>query len=224
MKLNPKQLYTYGGHDISGLENYTLEGEKCWYRLYKADKLEKIGLSRMNFYGAMTADVVSITPGPEYDIPYYIMDWDESEDHIFFICDLMPSDDLGRNLEHLQKYYYEQLEDMYEEFSSVPGMKPSVFHWVRAIHSPYLVTGTVEKSHPDHVRAIYRCAIEYMKIWLKMYHEAKPLDPQSDYMKYINERRLKMRALYTEYDPGVGSLNKFLGDDLAEIALSIIEP
>jgi hypothetical protein len=33
-----------------------------------------------------------------------------------------------------------------------------------------------------------------------------------------------LRALYEENDPGVGSLNKFLGDKMADVALSIIEP
>jgi hypothetical protein len=43
-------------------------------------------------------------------------------------------------------------------------------------------------------------------------------------MKYIHTRRKQMRALYKEYDPGVGTLNKFLGDEMSDIALSIIEP
>jgi ferredoxin len=222
-ELAPQQILEQAGTDIRSLQEFDVEGHSCFYRAYKAPKLEKIGLSRMNFYGTMVADVVVVTPGADYDIPYYIMDWDESDEHIFFICDLMPGDDLGRNQQMLQKYYYEPLEDLYHEFAAMPGMHPSVFHWVRSLHSPYIITGTVDKT-PENVAGIFKCAVEYFKAWLNIYKAAQPRDPQAPEMRLINERRRQIRAVYKENDPGVGSLNKFLGDTMADIALSIIEP
>jgi NAD-dependent dihydropyrimidine dehydrogenase PreA subunit len=223
-EVKPVQVFEHDGVDVSSLHDFALEGEKCYYRVYKADKLEKVGISRMNFYGSMVADVLSITPGAAYDIPYYIMDWDESDDHIFFICDLMPSDDLARNPDHLQKYFFEPLDDFYQTYSVIPGMRPSVFHWVRAIHSPYIITGTIDKHAPQDVSQIYQCALDYFNVWLNLYKNAQPLDINSAPMKLIHERRKQIRALYRENDPGVGSLNKFLGDKLADASLSIIEP
>jgi NAD-dependent dihydropyrimidine dehydrogenase PreA subunit len=222
-ELSPEQIFEHAGTDIRSLEQFDVEGHSCFYRAYSAPKLEKIGLSRMNFYGTMVADVVVVTPAADYDIPYYIMDWDESDEHIFFICDLMPGDDVGRNQEYLQKYYYEPLEDAYYDFSAMPGMKPSVFHWVRALHSPYIITGTVEKT-PENIAGIFKCAVDYFNAWLNIYKAAQPRDPKSPEMLLINERRRQIRAVYKENDPGVGSLNKFLGDKMADIALSIIEP
>jgi NAD-dependent dihydropyrimidine dehydrogenase PreA subunit len=222
-ELKPEQIRDHAGTDILSLHEFDVEGHSCFYRAYKAPKLEKIGLSRMNFYGTMVADVIVVTPAAEYDIPYYIMDWDESDEHIFFICDLMSGDDVGRNQEQLQKYYYEPLEDLYQEFSAMPGMRSSVFHWVRALHSPYIITGTVEKT-PENVAGIFKCAVDYFNAWLNIYKAAQPRDPQSPEMRLINQRRRQIRAVYKENDPGVGSLNKFLGDKMADIALSIIEP
>ena len=222
-ELKSEQVFEHAGTDIHSLQEFDVEGHSCFYRAYSAPKLEKIGLSRMNFYGTMVADVVIVTPGADYDIPYYVMDWDESDEHIFFICDLMPGDDLGRNQQQLQKYYYEPLEDLYQEFAAMPGMHPSVFHWVRSLHSPYIITGTVEKT-PENVAGIFKCAVEYFKAWLNIYKAAQPRDPQSPEMQLINQRRRQIRAVYKENDPGVGSLNKFLGDTMADIALSIIEP
>jgi NAD-dependent dihydropyrimidine dehydrogenase PreA subunit len=219
----PVQVFTHEGTDVTTLQEFDLEGESCFYRVYEADKLEKIGLSRMNFYGTMVADVVSITPGPAYDMPYYILDWDESDEHIFFICDLMPSSDAVYDLNQLQKYFYEPLEDLYNTYREVPGMKPSVFHWVRAIHSPYIITGTVEKTG-NNIDMIYQCAVDYFNAWLKIYNEAQPQDPASEYMKRVHQRRKNIRELYRENDPGVGTLNKFLGDEMADASLAIIEP
>ena len=223
-EIHPVQMFEHDGTDIKGLDEFELEGQSCYYRLYKSEKVEKIGISRMNFYGSMVADVLVITPGQNYDFPYYVMDWDESDEHIFFICDLMPSDDVGRNMDHLQNYFYDPLEDFYHTYSAIPGMKPSVFHWVRAIHSPYMITGTIDKNTRKNVDLIYQCAVDYFNVWLKLYKNAKPQDPASDTMKLIRERRRKIRELYKENDPGVGSLNKFLGDRMAEVSLSIIEP
>ena len=88
-ELSPVQLYNSEGRDISDFDDFEIGGEKCYARVYEAPKVEKIGIAKMNFFGLMTANVLSIRPAPAYDIPSYIMDWDESEDHIFFICDLL---------------------------------------------------------------------------------------------------------------------------------------
>jgi len=223
-EISPVQVFDFEGTDIRALDNFILEGRQCYTRCYAADKLEKIGISSINFFGSMTADVLCITPGKAYDLPYFVMDWDESEEHIFFICDLMPCDDPGRSPTCLNNYLYEPLEDLYQTYSLIPGLRNSVFHWVRAVHSPYIITGTIDKASPQNVDGIHNCALDYLKAWMKLYRNAKPCDPDSDYMKLIQARKKNIRALYRENDPGVGSLNKFLGDKLADISLSIIEP
>lgn len=223
-RLKPRQLFEFEGVDIRSLNDFMLEGQKCFTRAYAADKVEKIGISSMNFYGSMTADVIIITPGPEYDLPYYVIDWDESEDHIFFICDLLPGDDPGRNQRYLTEYLYEPLEELYMNYCMIPGLKNSVFHWVRAVHSPYLITGTIEKSSRENVDLLFNCAVDYLKAWLELWKKATPQDAGSANMQLVHERRKNIRALYKENDPGVGSLNKFLGDKLAAISLAIIEP
>ena len=68
-EINPVQVFEHDDTDIKGLNEFELEGQACFYRLYKAKKLEKIGISRMNFYSSMVSDVLVITPGPDYDMP-----------------------------------------------------------------------------------------------------------------------------------------------------------
>ncbi len=222
--IDREQMLEYKGVDIRPLNDFVLEGNRCFTRAYSADKLHKIGVSSMNFYGSMRADVLVISPAPEYDFPYYVMDWDESEDHIFFICDLLPCDDCGRNLDYLHRYLYEPLEEAYMNYSTMSGLRPSMFYWVRALHSPYLITGTIDKRTPGSVDMLKNCAIDYLKAWLSIYRDARPCDPESDYMKLIAQRRKNITALYSENDPGKGSLDKFLGEELGEVSISIIEP
>ena len=223
-ELNPSQVYEYQGMDIRELDEYELEGKTCYSRLYRSDKVEKISVSSTNFFGQMCADVMVITPTPEYDFPFYVMDWDESEDHIFFICDLMPGDDPGRNSDYLSHYLYNHLDDLYIKYCDIPGLKNSVFHWVRAIQSPYMITGTVEKNPKENIALLFHCAVDYLKAWINIYKEATPKDPQSEYMKLVHTRRKEIRDLYLTNDPGGGAINKFLGEEKAKKAMAIIIP
>ncbi len=222
--VNPKQIFTFEGQDITSLNNFEIDNEPSYYRAYTADKIAKLGISSSLFFGIMTADVLILTPSKEYDIPYFVMDWDESEEHIFFICDLMPSDDPGRNNDYLNKYLYEPLEELYMNYTmSIPGLKNSVFYWVRSIHSPYIITGSVEKTK-ENIEMLANCACDYLKAWIEIWKKAEPQDPNSPQMKLVQERRKNIRALYKENDPGAGSLNKYLGKEMGATAISIIEP
>ena len=223
-ELKPVQLFHYEGVDIRELDSFELEGEKGYCRIFKTDKVEKISVSSMNFFGKMTADVMIITPAADYDIPYFVMDWDESEGHVFFIADLMPSDDPGRNSLYLTNYLYTPLENLYQTYCEIPGLKNSVFHWVRAIHSPYIITGTIEKTSRKNVDLLCNCAKDYLKAWVALYNEAKPHDPNSPYMQLVHERRKTIREYYRQNDPGAGPLKKFLGKEKAEKAIAVIEP
>ncbi len=223
-ELNPTQSFDYKGMDVREFDDYKIEGQKCYARFYKTDKVEKITISSTNFFGKMTADVLGISPSPEYDIPYFIVDWDESEDHIFFLCDLTPSDDPGRNLEYLATYLYNPLDDLYQKYCEIPGLKNSVFHSVRAIHSPYIITGTIEKNPRENVAMLFNCAVDYLKAWIKIHKEAKPKDPHSDYMKIVHARRKTVSELYHENDPGGGPMKKFLGEVRAKKVLTMLLP
>jgi len=105
-ELSPVQHKSWKGTDISWLDTFKVEGHRSSVRCYQADKLEKIGVACINFHGLMTASIITVAPGPEYDIPYYGIDWDESEEYIFFYCDLLPTDDPVRNSDYLQNYLY----------------------------------------------------------------------------------------------------------------------
>jgi NAD-dependent dihydropyrimidine dehydrogenase PreA subunit len=223
-QVNPVQVYTCEGADVSSFDNFTVENEPCYARVYQTDTIEKIGISRMNFFGLMTANVLSIRPARNYDLPMFIMDWDESEEHIFFICDLTPSVDPGTNIPYLTNYLYNPLEDLYQKYSTIPGLKNSVFHWVRATSSPYIISGTIRKKFQKSVDMISDCARDYLNAWLALCKTASPRDPDSDYMKRVHERRKTVRRLLQENDPGMGPLNKFLGNEKARLIMSIVEP
>jgi NAD-dependent dihydropyrimidine dehydrogenase PreA subunit len=223
--LKPVQIFDYKGKDIQEINKFTLDKNPCFVQLYNTDKIDKIAASSINFFGDMTAEVVCITPAAEYDLPYYMMDWDESKDHIFFFCDVVPSDDIIVNNSHLDEYFYKPLEDLYLEYSfNINGLTKSPFHWVRAIHSPYTITGTIDKKDKKSLDLIFDCAEKYLQAWIKLWQNAEPLDPSSEIFKRITLRREVIGKLYHENDPGGGAIAKFLGEQKGNKVITAMIP
>jgi len=220
--LNPVQVFEYEGMDISDIAEFDLGGEECFLKCYKTDKVEKIISSKINLYGGMVAAATIIVPAPDYDLPSYVSDWDESEDHLHGIIDFVPADDPGRNTEYLTDYLYNPLEKIYKKYCEIPGLRPNVFHWVRAYQSPYMITGIIKPTKP--VQDFFACTQEYLKAWIEIWKAAKRKDPSSDYMKLVHERRHNIRETYRYNDPGEGPLTKILGKEKARKILNTLMP
>ena len=224
-ELQPVQIFDYKGTDMREINTFTFDKNPCFVQLYNTDRIEKIAASSINFFGDMTAEVICITPTAEYDLPYYMMDWDESKDHIFFFCDVVPSDDIILNSDHLKEYFYKPLEDIYLEYSfNINGLTKSPFHWVRAIHSPYTITGTIDKKDQKSLDLIFDCAEKYLRAWIKLWQNAARLDSSSEIYKRINRRRKVISKLYRENDPGGGAIAKFLGEEKGHKIMTAMMP
>ena len=222
-ELSPVQLNEFGSKDIKKLDDFEMDGEKCYTRLYQIDKVEKTSISMCNFYGLTCTQIMCLTPSDCYDFPTYVMDWTEAEESIYFLCDLLPGDDLGRNRDYLASMY-DNLDDIHHNFSNIKGLVPNEFYWCRALVSPYHINGYIDKSSKRNVEKIFNCAIDYFKIWINIWKDAKPQDPKSDYMKLVQARRRTIRELFQENDPGEGTLSKFMGEEMAHIMMEITMP
>ena len=222
-ELSPVQLNEFESKDIKKLDDFEMDGEKCYTRLYQIDKVEKTSISMCNFYGLTCTQIMCLTPSDCYDFPTYVMDWTEAEESIYFLCDLLPGDDLGRNRDYLASMY-DNLDDIHHNFSNIKGLMPNEFYWCRALVSPYHINGYIDKSSKRNVEKIFNCAIDYFKIWINIWKDAKPQDPKSDYMKLVQARRRTIRELFQENDPGEGTLSKFMGEEMAHIMMEITMP
>ena len=223
--LKPVQVFDFKRTDMQEINTFTFDKNPCFVKLYNMDKIEKISASSINFFGDMAAEVVCITPAARYDLPYYMMDWDESEDHTFFFCDVVPSDDLILNSTHLEDYFYKPLEDLYLEYSfNINSLTKSPFHCVRTIHSPYTITGTIDKKDQKSLDLIFDCAEKYLRAWINLWQDAAPLDPSSEIYKRTNRRRKVITNLYHENDPGGGAIAKFLGEEKGHKVMTAMMP
>ncbi|MEI6127331.1 MAG: 4Fe-4S binding protein [Pseudomonadota bacterium] len=220
----PHQVFSCGGIDVADLASIDAGDVKGFTRCYQAPKLLKMYQQRLVFFDQMCVEVFGVVPDRNYDLPIFMFDWSESADSVFFVCDFYPTDDPGRNQPYLEKYLYAPLEEIYERHSSIPGLKTCPLHWVRAINSPYMLFGTVEKQPRENIGRLLNCAVDYLNAWIGLWKEAVPLDADSSYMKLVHERRNVLRRLYLENDPGIGSVNKFIGEEKGKRILELIVP
>ena len=223
-ELSPRQVFSYNGMDVSDLNVIETGDAQGFARCYTAEKLLKMYQSRFTFFGQMSVDVFGLVPAPEYDLPIFMFDWSESEDSIFYVCDFYPTDDPGRNQNYLAKYLYEPLDELYQSCSTIPGLRPIPLHWVRALNSPYMITGNVEKQPRENIGRLFNCTIDYLRAWIGLWMKAVPCDMQSQQMQLVTERRRVLRDLYLANDPGSGSINKFIGEEKGARMLKLIIP
>jgi len=223
-EFNTVQQFNYKGTDISELNDIDFEDQRCYVRCYSAEKLEKCSVCSMKFLGEMSSEVLVLVPGIEYDIPLFMMDWTEFVDSVFFICDFFPTDDPVRNQRYLSEYLYEPLEDMYYTHGEIPGLKSSPIYWVRAIASPYMITGYVDKQPRENVAKLVNCAVDYLYAWIKLWRKAEPRKPNSPHMKLVHKRRKIIHELFHDNDPGIGSINKIIGEEKGKTAIEVLMP
>ena len=222
--LEPRQGFTYKGMDLSDLNSIDTGDASGFARCYQAGKLLKMYQSRFTFFGQMCVDVFGLVPAPEYDLPIFMFDWSESDESIFYICDFYPTDDPGRNQKYLADYLYEPLDELYQSGSTIPGLRPIALHWVRALNSPYMITGHIEKEPRENIGRLFNITLGYLRAWLGLWKKAQPCNPASRHMQLVAERRAVLRDLYLENDPGIGSINKFIGEEKGERVLKLIIP
>ena len=223
-ELKPRQIFEYNGMDVSDLNVIETDDAQGFARGYTADKLLKMYQARFTFFGQMCVDVFGLVPAPEYDLPIFMFDWSESDDSIFYICDFYPTDDPGRNQNYLASYLYEPLDELYQSSSTIPGLRPIPLHWVRPINSPYMITGNIEKQPRENIGRLFNSTPDYLRAWIGLWKNARPCDMQSRHMQLVGERRGVLRDLYLENDPGIGTINKFIGEEKGERVLKLIIP
>ena len=220
--LNPILLDEYEGHDIRGLRNIDTPMAKGYIKAFKADKIEKIGFSHVEFMGGkFLASACVITPSSDYALPIYMSDWDEGQKAIHIITDLLPSTDCGRDNEYLAKYL-DPIAPLWEKYRVMPGLEPIKLSWFRAMQSPYIITGRPPQE-PEKIRKMTLDAqVDYLRYWISLWEKDEPRDPE--YMKPLLERRAVMRDFLRHRDPGEGPLSKALGHDNAVVFLKLVMP
>lgn len=99
---------------------------------FGSEKIENAGvLCLQDGAGTIQYGLCLVLPKAEYGLPIFISIWEEHADHIRFMVDLMPTVDTLVDEPYRVKYI-ESINDMWDRFASLPGIRPEEDDELRA--------------------------------------------------------------------------------------------
>ena len=217
--LNPVLVDIYEGIDITDIRDFKTDRISVQVKVYKADKIDKISISRIEIFGLFCGCGCSITGDERHALPTYTSDWDENPKTNHIITDLLPAADCGADIEYRQQYL-DPLEPIYKKYKDMPGLEPITLAWFRALQSPYIITGRPPHVPEELNRMALQCQVDYLNVFLELWKKDQPRD--KEYMKPLISRRSVARNQLRHNDPGEGPLTKMLGHKMAEKILTAV--
>jgi len=173
---------------------------------YRAQKLEKITLVRLELIEKYYGNIVTIWPANEYALPILIVSMDENPNATHFFVDCIPLADCVSDISYLEEYL-DPLEPAWKQYKFIrdlpnfPDYEVNLYSWMRAISSPYLITRRVPPNKPKDIRRdLLRLGVDYLKIYTDVWRKADPQDQR--YMSSLNQRKGSIREQFrTRKDP-----------------------
>ena len=217
--LNPRQVKTHRGEDISDLERIEVDMMTYDMKCFEADNLDKIvGIKADIMDGKLVIHAMNIFPNDECPLPMFTSEIIQAANHVGLRVDLIPLADFALDMDYFHKYLM-PLEDMWKICKDKDGAVFERHHWARALSSPFYGYGkykyndTIEEESLD-------ITDEYLKIYVKLWQEVEK--PGQAYMAPLNKRKRAIIDIYKEWDPGRGPLKSTVGDELADRIMDVL--
>ena len=218
--LNPTPMTTYRGNDITQFEKIETEMMTHTMRCFKADKLDKIVTIKADIMGGkLIVWATTIVPEDEYPLPIFTSEVVQAVNHLSFRVDLIPLADCGRDMDYLEKYVA-PLEEIWEKYKDIEGMRPEKYLWHRVMLSPFYTFGKIKYDVENIEETSLDITTDYLNLYTKLWSETEKADPS--YMELLNGRKKDMLEIMLENDPGEGPLKKALGKEKAEKLLALL--
>ncbi|RMF97992.1 MAG: hypothetical protein D6734_00985 [Candidatus Schekmanbacteria bacterium] len=217
--MNPVEMKEYKGNDISEFRKIETDMMTQEIICYSADKIDKIVTMKSTILGGkLIVWATNIVPSDEYDLPIFSSELVQGS-HISLRVDLIPTADCGRDINYLKKYV-EPIQPLWEKYKDIEGMCLERYLWFRVMLSPFYTCGKFKYEQEGIEDKCLEITKDYLNLYVKFWQEAEKQN--SEYMKSLVERKRKMFETLRENDPGGGPLKKALGEEKAEIILSLL--
>ena len=216
--LNPQQMKSYRGEDITEFER--IEAEMLIYemRCFKADKLEKITTIKADIAGGgFIVNATIIVPSDEYPLPIFSSEIMQTEAHVSLRVDFHPLADCARDMDYFERYL-EPMEPIWEKYKDIEGVGMEKRHWAKVLASPFYTFGKLHQENIDDTTL--DITIDYLKLYTKLCSETEKADPT--YMVPLTERKRAMLKIFEERDPGEKPLKKILGEEKAHRLMELL--
>jgi len=192
-QLSLTQINECGGNDISQLAEYEKDGVRVKLNAYQTETTEKIAIGSIAVDNEANIGFCTVIPKNDIAIPIYVSRWEERQDTITLLVDMMPTVDMIVDEAYRVKYL-EPLNETWERFSNLAGIQPEDDNDLRAACS-IIYTGACVPIEKEGMRmAALAPHLDYLKKYITyMTADKQPIDGTKQ--KEVTRRITAVRAL-----------------------------
>jgi len=192
-QLSLTQINECRGNDIRQLAEFEKDGIRVKLNAYQTEVAEKIAIGSVVIDNEVSIGVCTIIPKNNISIPIYVSRWEEHQDTITLLVDLMPTVDMIVDEAYRVKYL-EPLNEAWERFSNLSGIQPEDDNDLRAACS-IIYTGACVPIEKEGLRmAALAPHLDYLKKYIAyMTADKQPIDGTKQ--KEITRRITAVRTL-----------------------------
>jgi hypothetical protein len=194
-QLSLTQINECAGNDISNLTDYVKAGIQVKLSVYQSEAADKIAIGSIVVDNEVSVGACTIIPKNDIALPVYVSRWEERQDTITLLVDLMPTVDMIVDEAYRVKYF-EPLNETWERFSNLAGIQPEDDNDLRAACS-IIYTGACIPIEKEGMRmAALSPHLDYLKKYIAyMTAEKKPIDETKQ--RELSRRIAAVRKLFS---------------------------
>lgn len=194
-QLSLTKINECGGKDIRQLAAYEKDGVRVKLNAYQTEVAEKIAIGSITVDNELSIGACTIIPKNDISIPIYVSRWEERQDTITLLVDMMPTVDMIVDEAYRVKYL-EPLNETWERFSNLSGIQPEDDNDLRAACS-IIYTGACVPIEKEGMRmAALAPHLDYLKKYIAyMTADQQPIGEAKQ--KEVTRRIAAVRKLFS---------------------------
>lgn len=197
-QLKPAALAAWEGQDLTVLQDIKGSQITGGCRAYHAEKIEKIGLGSLAPGDNARYGFCTIVPGEKYDLPLFLSRWEEREQEITILVDIMPTVDSLVD-EAYRKKYIESVQPLWDRFASLPGICPEESDVIRSLCSIIYTAARIPIEKEGMRLAALAPHTEYLKSYLAFIPDALPVEGDAKRNEIEKKKKALRKTLRTDF-------------------------
>ena len=194
-QLSLTQINECAGNDISNLTDYVKAGIQVKLSVYQSEAADKIAIGSIVVDNEVNVGACTIIPKNDIALPVYVSRWEERQDTITLLVDMMPTVDMIVDEAYRVKYL-EPLNETWERFSNLAGIQPEDDNDLRAACS-IIYTGACVPIEKEGMRmAALAPHLDYLKKYIA-YMTADKQQIDETKQKEVTRRIAAVRTLFS---------------------------
>ena len=161
---------------------------------YSADKLAKIAIGECLIGDSKHIGMCTIFPLETSWLPLYVSLWDEQENEISMLVDIMPTVDSLID-EPFRIKYLDSMQPLWVKFANLPGIAPFEDDGLRRVCSIIYTAAAVPIEKEGMRLAALAPHTEYLKSYIEFVKDAPPADGEAK----VQEIKRKIEATRAEF-------------------------